>query len=443
MRIPIGIRGAYLVFLGLLPLAVDFSSYMPYEQIKIMLFLFATDIAIILLATQWARAPKERAGGESWRFSQTDLFVLGLLAAYALSTILSPDPMMSFVGSHDRGTGLFYWLHVGACYFILRTGTTEGEWRGFLRMTAVAALMASAYALAQRLGWDVYGLAGNFALYGLSGPTRAFATLGHPNFLGAWLAMALPLLAYAAMHDPVRSWRRASFAAASASGVTIVLTYSRGAWIAAVAALITYAVLRVPRSRSWYVRASIALTLAAAIGVAVLVTLGPSLTRSSNTFISRLGTTLDFSFGSNLARSNEWSYALSLIAERPVVGYGFDTYMPYAANRVKSPLERNRDFAEADPSVADRLHNTILDTTWVGGLLALTMLASICVTTLAVARRALAHADRRRCAASAAWTAALVAYVVANLVSFDFSISGIWLFLLLAGLQDEESTHRV
>src|SRR6185312_9580813 len=63
------------------------------------------------------------------------------------------------------------------------------------------------------------------------GAVRIFGTLGHPNMLGAYLAMTMPLTVWLAVRARSGTERILGALVATASGITIAATLSRGAWI--------------------------------------------------------------------------------------------------------------------------------------------------------------------------------------------------------------------
>jgi len=73
--------------------------------------------------------------------------------------------------------------------------------------------------------------------------TRVFSVLSSPNELGSYMALSLPLLAGFFMSETHR-WRKWLYGFGTiACGITMLLTYTRGAWAALAGALIIMAIL--------------------------------------------------------------------------------------------------------------------------------------------------------------------------------------------------------
>lgn len=128
-------------------------------------------------------------------------------------------------------------------------------------------------AVAERLGVLSIGTAVKKWGYGV----RATATFDDPNILGSYLACALGLGAPVVLAERRMSTRLVGWAACASVGVGLLLTFSRGAWLAAaVAMLVVVALARVP----WRVK-MLAVGAVGLAGVAFLVFyLDPEFVRS-------------------------------------------------------------------------------------------------------------------------------------------------------------------
>ncbi len=423
-----------LLFLSVLPLAVDFWVELPYEPIKILLIELTAIVSTVAVFV-WLIFFRRLRGVEHHieKLGLVDLSVAVWLVILALSTALSVSPYMSLWGSEVRGTGLAYYAALTAIYFIVRLAAKKEDWAIFARISCLVAASVSVYGLVQWLGFDFSGLAHAFPLYGRTGPTRAFATFGHPNFLGAYLAMFVPFGVYVWLSDRRRIWRYIAGFTVMASGLATLLTYSRGAWLAYAGGLALVFLLWKRRSTSKIKLMLLGGVVCALLAAAVLFSIQPRLLKSTNSFAYRIGSSVDLTQGSVLARLAEWRYAASLMPERPILGYGLDTYVEYSGKRVKSPLERNRDWVEADPSVADRLHNFILDIGWSTGLVGLAAYGFLLYAVFQRLRKLFKqHTEMRHWLA--VLSGSLFAYLVSNLTGFDFSISGLWFYLILGAI---------
>lgn len=116
-------------------------------------------------------------------------FLLWSLAAFTLililTTITSVDPLKSFYGTMERGSGVFSWLHYFA-FFVILTGVFkyEKDWTQLFSVSVGVSLIVSLYALGQRVG-----------LPSLieSGVDRATGTIGNAAFLASYLVLNIGL----------------------------------------------------------------------------------------------------------------------------------------------------------------------------------------------------------------------------------------------------------
>lgn len=414
------------VLFALVPLAVFPFIELPYEPPKVALF--ATIAALACFHVGWLIITG-KFSRKDVRLSRADVAVLIFLAVLALSTFFSVDPLASLMGSSERHTSLAYYACATAVYLYVRWLFGAGEWRLSLRSSAVVAGMVSAYACLQEAGIDFAPLKQAFPLFGVTGPERAFSTFGHPNFLGAYLAAVLPFAAYLVLRD-ARVWRWIAGLAFVLGAFATFFTYSRADWLALGAGLVVTAWVAWPRVRTWMFRAGSAAVIVFFLLWSSFGRTIPAAEQNRNPLAYRFASTFDLTRGSTLARLNEWDYARGLILQRPLLGYGLDTYIIYSPRRVKDVNESAPDYRGYDPSVADRIHNVELDVLWSGGIAALLAFLYLAWTAGALAFRP--SADR-------AWTAAAAGSVAAYFVSmqfgFDFSVSFPWFLIAMAALQ--------
>src|SRR5262249_22817840 len=120
--------------------------------------------------------------------------VLLFLASAAVSTVTSVSPRTSVLGTYENFAGLTTVAACAVLFFATRAPCRgPGDARPLLAARVLAAAVAAAHALVQAarldpIWWD--------NLSGFGGFIRPSATLGHPNFLAAFLVMALPPALY-------------------------------------------------------------------------------------------------------------------------------------------------------------------------------------------------------------------------------------------------------
>jgi O-antigen ligase/Tfp pilus assembly protein PilF len=340
-----------------------------------------------------------------------------------LSTVFSVSPNISLWGAQESYAGfvtcLAYAVLFFATIFLLRN---LDDMRRLTIAPIFGAAVASGYALLQvmhvdPLTWDRIS---NYQDY-----VRPFGTMGNPNFLAAYLAMSLPLVVHKTL-QAIEGKKRfiASLLALIAvlAILVVVLTLSRGGWLAASAAVIVMIIGRRWSAGQRTVRKHLLLgsgaVAACAVALFVLCQFGvlrPLVERGSE-------------FADSGGRPYIWKAALEIFRERPVFGSGVDTF------QLAFPAHRDLGFWQSDWNMTPtKAHNEtlhILATQGaVGGIAVAILFAGVAVTLIQLWRRG----DQEQRPFQVAVAASLVAFFVQDLFSFTVAGCGT-LFVTLAAL---------
>ena len=300
--------------LAILPLAVWPDLERPFSDPK-LIWLIASTVALL------AVRPPARVSPAAWWTAAV------WIAAFVLSGLASALPSASA-------------LALGICapifaVAVVRTGAAPST---LVAAQVVGATACAAVALAQWAGLDPFVAAGwHPPIDGASVRMRVYGTLGNPNFVGAVMAMSLPLtLATLAGATKTRA-RRLAWAALAAQAAALAATGSRGAVLGLGAAVAVYATLR------WSRRVRLGL---AAVGLFAGAAIALSPARPLDTTAA--------------GRLHLWRIALPHAWESPLTGQGpgavalrFSTWQREAAREGV----RDRRFA----GLADHVHNDYLE----------------------------------------------------------------------------------
>ena len=225
-----------------------------------------------------------------------------------------------------------------------------------------------------------------------AGPPRLRGLFGSPNNLALILERALPVtvgLALAVASRP--RLRTAAWAAAAVLAAVLVLTFSRGAWIGALAGL-AFALYPVWRRAPRLSRIAAPL-IGVGLIVAVVITTGDHLARL-----------LRPSDAATAARPLLWDSAWRMLADNPVLGVGPDNFLYHYPDYI-------RPEAWAEPNIS-HAHNIALDTWLTLGIPGLVVLVAV----LAVYARTWRAARRRSMGGSRALVYGLGGAMLATLV---------------------------
>lgn len=197
---------------------------------------------------------------------------------------------------------------------------TPARRRALARTAVVSGLIVSMYGLLQYAGLDPIDW----------GPLpfeaqRSFSAFGNPNLLGGYLIFPLALSAALALTDRRWQWRMFFWGVFLVVSTTLLTTFTRGAWIGGTVALcaVLGAALRGAVRPS---RVDLSF-LTAALGASVIVVVR-SLRSASEVMnvASRLRSMFVLNEGSASTRVEIWRGALRAVQDRPIRGYGADTF---------------------------------------------------------------------------------------------------------------------
>jgi O-antigen ligase len=293
------------------------------------------------------------------------------LAALAIATALSVNPMVSVVGDDYRYEGLLTWVAYAALAALSASALrSPRRLEAVLGSTLAAAGLMSVVALLQHGGLTPVPVDVARRTW-----VRAWGTVGSPLALGAYFVLLLPLTV--GLYAQSRRGVRALYGTlAVAMYAALIATEARAEWGALALGIIAWGVAA---DKSSVRRAAGALLLLAAVCAAVTPAVlffgppeAPGHVRDLNSAGSRLFL---------------WRTSAPLVAARPLFGWGPDT-LAQAYPAYKTP-EFVRVFPEAAMQhiIVDRPHNDLLQQAIAAGIVGLAAYVWLCWTVLAVAWR--------------------------------------------------------
>ncbi len=266
-----------------------------------------------------------------------------------ISTLLAENPAVAFFGGYYRREGLLAWSSYVAFFFaVLGWASAQGTARltGLVDLMLLASVIPASHAIQQSLGLDF------FFVVNLD-PTRPNGTLGSPIFLGAYLALLLPLTI-------VRAWQErrgpALFFWLAVGGLqlgVLLLTQSRGPLMAFLLGTLLLAALAAGFNRAQKVFVAIGTLLATVVAILALINTQPAAQRWAQDVpvLSRLVYNLEkggasaatsLASRSTAARLGIWEAATETFVEAPakvrLIGFGpessYTHYYPHLPDRV-------------------------------------------------------------------------------------------------------------
>ncbi len=287
-------------------------------------------VAVVLVPASILAWAVSLSQGARVRIHALYWLLFGALVWIGLATIAAPDPALALLGDGVRYEGFVAYLLYGAVFFLgVQLVDSSARVRRVAETLAVAGALSGLHGLLQFLGVDPFNNVG----LGFEA-NRAFGTLGNPDYFGLWQVLVLPISISLAVTTRGRWAARAWWLASISTSLGLLLAFSRGGWIGGVVALVLVSVAaarsgwRPSRSDGAMVAGGVVLMVAVS-----LVSLGTSSTVTS--VFSRIASFVDMSDGSTLSRLATWRSALAAIGDRPLFGFGPDSFaLAFGAHRV-------------------------------------------------------------------------------------------------------------
>ena len=327
-----------LTFLGFkMPFTFD-----PFDIVKMSL---ERVLGLVALGA-WAWDMLRRGG--KLRRTPVDWLILAFLAWVALTTVTSIHWPTALFGKPRRYEGLLSFINYAVIYFlVLQLADTASRVRRLAQALFWASVLVAGYGLLQFSGHEIVSW-GTLPFE----TNRAFSTYGNPDLLGGFLIFSTTVALGLALLEQRLALRLVYWVGFGMNGLTLIVAFTRGAWIGGAVSLALLGVIawrqRVTMRRIDWAPAGVSI----AVGAAVI---WRSLSNPNDVmnFGKRLGSIFQFGGGSGKTRTEIWQAAIAAIKERPILGWGADTFR-LVFPKFK-PVEYVRDGGGS--SVADNVHN--------------------------------------------------------------------------------------
>ena len=306
---------AFALPLAFLPNIVD-EFVLP----KLLLLRVVLVALMIMLLLRWF---SQRA--ITWRRTPLDLPLIAFVGAAALSTVFAINRNLAIFGSYDRWEGLLTIVSYALLFWLaVQTLSGQSDARGLTWSLLASGYCVGAVAILQ----SGFGVLGGGYFRDPSGMIRADVTLAHPDFAGIFLAMLLPVALAKVVSRRSLGTRVLATNIVIVIGLGLLVTFTRAAWAGAIVGVIVVLALR----RGTFHVLPVAITGVVFVGALVLslavVGSRPSVggTDLAHAFLGRIASSTNTDSGSVASRLNTWRDLPALIAGRPILGWGPDTF---------------------------------------------------------------------------------------------------------------------
>ncbi|WKZ24976.1 MAG: O-antigen ligase family protein [Patescibacteria group bacterium] len=373
----------------------------------------------------------------SWsRVRQTRVFLPFSLVilSWGLATLVAINSEMALWGSYGRKQGLYALLNYALIFFIAVNWLKDR--RSFEKILAwwlAGVFLSCYYGLIQLAGLDPYNwlVVSNY---------RIFSGYGQTNFFAHYLVVSIPLTVYFIFQ--VAKKRLIIFALWSLLAMEftcLLFTYSRGAWLALLAAGFTAFLFWLIRKKYFKTLTTILVLSACSIFLLFFTPLRSLVTSFTDTeehsfFVVRISSILDFKNDTIKARLQYWEPTLpTFFKETPLrnqlFGYGPDNQEFFYSRLYQADWA----YFEAINSFPDRAHLVFFDILLhfgILGLLAFTWFSFLIIKRLFLF--ILRSPEQGNYFLALTVFVSLVAYFVNNLFSFSTTAMSLLWFILMA-----------
>ena len=258
-------------------------------------------------------------------YSPINKYVMLYCVVYAVGTVASVTPRASLP------VGLLTVFFTLFALVPLNSVDSRGQMERMVRLMVLGGVLVSLYGMAQyvfRFGYqsDAWVDSSMFGAIGF----RVVATLENPNMLGQYLVLMIPLGGACLLNAKEKKERWFWLGCCGVMCVCMLLTFSRGAWLALLCAGLVFAVLINPR-----------LLMAAPFGLLVLYFVLP------DTIIQRFTSIGNLADRSTSYRVSIWLGSLRMLKDYWLCGVGpgdvaFNTVYPtYSYDEIVTPHSHN------------------------------------------------------------------------------------------------------
>jgi len=332
------------VLVIVLPLLISYR--ITYDQFDLPKLTFLRIITVFLLFCFAAKSILQNR--VEIKRTELDYPILIFLLLIAASTVFSVHITTSLFGKYKRYEGLLTFVNYGLLFFLAAQFFTDlNKVKSIARSMVIAAGAVSVYGLLQPYGFDLLTWA--------SLPfesSRSFSTFGNPVLLGGYLVIVLPVALGLVFSEPDLKRRFLFGLPATLIFLCLMMTFSRGGWLGACLVLVGFLVL------GWkeFADKKVILTISVLILVSTVILFPFSFTRKAEVdFRERISPGISIT-GSAQTRLEIWKSAAKMIRERPILGFGPDTFR--LVFRKYQTLKYKRLVGES--AVADNAHNYFL-----------------------------------------------------------------------------------
>ena len=422
-----------------IPLLINPWGMERYEVDKIAIFCFLVDILVVIRLWQYG------SFGNLWlKIRQVKLFSLEvlfglLLVSYSISTLFSISVEDSLWGLIDRRFGLYTILHFVLFFLVIKSIKFKPvQVRLIAWIFVLNSFLISVYAILQKVGIEFLTNVRYVTLFQDLSIIRPMSSLGHPNYLGAFLVMSSAFIFYLLI-SKTNLWQKLLlYLVVLINTATLYLTLNRGGWLGSLVGILVFLVLYTLIDPKRKIKHKLVSYYFKKISLAfIVIIVFYSFFAGWWGMGGDIRSSEDLQQGSSMyVRMLEYKYSWQLIKENPIIGYGPETYIHQSVLRPRTENEK-----VIDDRYSDRVHNLWLDTWYSLGIIGLLILIAIYVKLAQMIWHILRKARFEDKKIAVMVTSSIVGYLVLVQLHFDTLITSFVLMILFSLIYDRDNAN--
>ncbi len=329
------------------PLIIADGMFFPYITGKNFTFRILVEIgagATLLLALC----------NSTYRPKRSALFFAyaALIIVLSLSTVVSENPWKSFWSNFERMEGLITYLHLFVYFLMLPIlFRTEKMWQRFFATSIGVSIIIALFGISQLLS--------------VEGTPRIDGTFGNPIYLAVYSLFHIGLSIFLLLRRVALFERVALGIALLLNFLMLYYTATRGTILGFIggALLTTLGIALFEKEHPLFRKTASGVLIALLVFIGIFFLARESNFVQESPVLSRFAN-ISLSDNTTIARLTNWKMAWEGVKERPLLGWGLESYN-YIFNKYYDPSMYRQE------QWFDRVHNSVFDFLVAGGVLGL------------------------------------------------------------------------
>lgn len=323
------------------------------------------------------------------------IWILSLI----ISTIFSISPYTSLFGQYGRYMGLFTLLNLSIIPFYIANYFSKNEVRELIYVSICTSCLVALYGFLQYYGF--FGLWAPPFEWTDSPQNRVFATMGHANHLGAYLAAHLLMLTYSVSLKKIKRNIPVLILQIIGMGLlayVLILTASRGAVFALVLSAFTLFILGTWKNRSAIKKSLSKIVISASVIFILIVLSGGFIIEnlSDIAIVKRTEQTINTVEKGVIPDRLSFIYSSwSMFLDYPLTGTGLSTFRDAYSKYRRADYQIDGPGNAQYITVPEAAHNEYLNTLATQGIIGLIGLLAVMFSAIILAIQKYLQAEQK------------------------------------------------